>query len=342
MDGFSTTKYRNYWSEPDQAIMDECFSGSAQFFLQIACKLDHDEITTRRIQGLFIASLTIAVALYVSVFTDYIRQIAKNDFVEWDIKTVTSGDYTIEFDISDEFYDRFVQLHGANKPDNLPMATYFRDWIQTEMENKVSRIPDLGYEDEPPARIEIAATTFAFENAELINLLKKRGTAIRADKFDEMRKIDKQINDYKNANLDGCTRPCSVFMTFESEEGYQRARQFDEIVGKSTVQEVRNLKGWLGDQDIEIQEASEPSDIIWENRHFTPWERKKKEVVVAIVIGLALLLSFGAVFYGRKKQAEVYARYPIPASCDPFYTTYGDDLEQFAVTDYTANTRLEE
>ena len=152
--------------------MDECFSGSAQFFLQIACKLDHDEITTRRIQGLLIASLTIAVALYVSVFTDYIRQIAKNDFVEWDIKTVTSGDYTIEFDISDEFYDRFVQLHGANKPDNLPMATYFRDWIQTEMENKVSRIPDLGYEDEPPARIEIAATTFAFENSHLINLLK--------------------------------------------------------------------------------------------------------------------------------------------------------------------------
>ena len=164
--------------------------------------------------------MTVAIALYVSVFTDYVRQVAKNDFVEWDIKTVTSGDYTIEFDISDEFYDRFIQNHGRQKPDNIPMATYFRDWIQTEMENKISRIPDLGYEDEPPERIEIAATTFAFENAALVNLLKKRGAAIRADKFDEMRKIDKQIDDYKNANLDSCTRPCSVFMTFESEEGY--------------------------------------------------------------------------------------------------------------------------
>ena len=145
--------------------MDECFSGSAQLFLQIACKLTHEEVTDRRVQGLFIASLTIAVALYVSVFTDYIRQVAKNDFVEWDIKTVTSGDYTIEFDITDEFFDRFVTQHGANKPDNMPMATYFRDWIQNEMENKISRIPDLGYGDEPPERIEIAATTFAFENA---------------------------------------------------------------------------------------------------------------------------------------------------------------------------------
>ena len=200
--------------------MDECFGGSAQFFVQIACKLTHEELHVRKVQGLFIASLTVAIALYVSVFTDYIRQVAKNDFVEWDIKTVTSGDYTIEFDISDAFYDRFMELHGRNKPDNMPMATFFRDWIQEEMENKLSRMPDLGYEDNPPERIEIAATTFAFENAQLIKLLTKRGTAIKADKFDDMRKIDKEIDDYKNKNLESCTRPCSVFMTFENEEGY--------------------------------------------------------------------------------------------------------------------------
>lgn len=200
--------------------MKECFGGSAQFFVQIACKLTHEELHVRKVQGLFIASLTVAIALYVSVFTDYIRQVAKNDFVEWDIKTVTSGDYTIEFDISDAFYDRFMELHGRNKPDNMPMATFFRDWIQEEMENKLSRMPDLGYEDNPPERIEIAATTFAFENAQLIKLLTKRGTAIKADKFDDMRKIDKEIDDYKNKNLESCTRPCSVFMTFENEEGY--------------------------------------------------------------------------------------------------------------------------
>jgi hypothetical protein len=45
-------------------------------------------------------------------------------------------------------------------------------------------------------------------------------------------------------------------MTFESEEGIQRALHLDD-------------KNWLGDQEIEIQKASEPSDIIWENRHFT-------------------------------------------------------------------------
>ena len=90
------------------------------------------------------------------------------------------------------------------------------------MEAKLKQLPDLGYEEVPQDRIEIAATSFAFENAELITMLKKRGAAITADKFDEMRKIDAQINDYKNANLDKCTRPCSVFMTFENEEGVNR------------------------------------------------------------------------------------------------------------------------
>lgn len=88
------------------------------------------------------------------------------------------------------------------------------------METKLSKMPDLGFEDSPPERIEIAATTFAFENAPLINLLRERGTAIKADNFDKMREIDAKINDYKNEHLKDVTRPCSVFMTFETEEGY--------------------------------------------------------------------------------------------------------------------------
>ena len=193
LSGFATSKYRS-WKKasdaPSQEIIDECFKGSSTMFIQVACVIPETEITTRKVQGLFIACLTIAIALYVSIFTDYIRQVAKNNFVEWDIKTVTAGDYTIEFDITDEFYDKFVRDFGPNKPESMPMAAYFRDWIQNEMEEKLLKIPDLGYEDNPPERIEIAATTFAFENADLIALLKKRGAAIKADKFEEMRKID--------------------------------------------------------------------------------------------------------------------------------------------------------
>ena len=96
------------WTKPTPEEEEECFGKSSVLFVQIACTLTHEQIHERKLQGLIIASLTISIALYISVFTDYIRQVAKNNFVEWDVKTVTAGDYTIEFDITDSFYDRFI------------------------------------------------------------------------------------------------------------------------------------------------------------------------------------------------------------------------------------------
>ena len=42
-----------------------------------------------------------------------------------------------------------------------------------------------------------------------------------------MRKIDSKINDLKDKEFERLTTPCSVFMTFESEEGYNRALEMD-------------------------------------------------------------------------------------------------------------------
>ena len=30
-------------------------------------------------------------------------------FVEWDVKTITAGDYTVEFDLDETFYDDYIQ-----------------------------------------------------------------------------------------------------------------------------------------------------------------------------------------------------------------------------------------
>ena len=57
-------------------------------------------------------------------------------------------------------------------------------------------------------------------------------------------------------------------MTFETEEGVNRALSYAEEVEQN--EEFKDMKYWIDTHEIEIQEASEPSDIIWENRHFTP------------------------------------------------------------------------
>ena len=123
------------------------------------------------------------------VYIDFIRQVAKNNFVEWDVKTITAGDYTCEFDIEEEFYNQFLTMQGGKKPQGMTMIVHFRNWITKEMEDKLSAMPSLGF-DTGVDRIKIANTTFAFDNADLINLLKQRGAAISADNFDLMRQID--------------------------------------------------------------------------------------------------------------------------------------------------------
>jgi len=83
-------------------------------------------------------------------------------------------------------------------------------------------------------------------------------------------------------------------MTFETEEGVNRALGFNEAIENDP--ELDDLKFWLGKNEIEIQQASEPSDIIWENRHFTPWQRTKKECIVWSILTVMLLVSFVLIY----------------------------------------------
>jgi hypothetical protein len=58
------------------------------------------------------------------------------------------------------------------------------------MEDRLSRQPALGFENGNSDEIKVAMTTLAFKNDDLINLLKKRGEAIKNEKWDRQRKLD--------------------------------------------------------------------------------------------------------------------------------------------------------
>ena len=102
------------------------------------------------------------------------------------------------------------------------------------MERRLDLMPDLGFEDEPVEKVKIAVTTFAFKNADIINLMKERGTVIKKERWGEMDLIEEKINACKDANLLDMTTPCYVFMTFENEEGFNRALNFDEAIKKDS------------------------------------------------------------------------------------------------------------
>jgi len=68
--------------------------------------------------------------------------------------------------------------------------------------------------------VRIANITFAFKNSKLIRLLKKRGTAVAAGQFRNLPKIDEEINNLKEKDLQSLTKPVSAFITFETQDGF--------------------------------------------------------------------------------------------------------------------------
>lgn len=114
------------------------------------------------------------------VFVDYIKAQQELKFIEWDIKTITAGDYTVEFNIDSEFYKQFEDRF-LDKFNPMPEIMQLKYFIKDELERRLGEIPCLGFEgrkgDIEP--IKICLVTFAFDNCQLINWLKERGSYIK-------------------------------------------------------------------------------------------------------------------------------------------------------------------
>lgn len=110
----------------------------------------------------------------------------------------------------------------------------FKLYVSRHLELRLNEFPDTGVLDKEDQNkpVEIVQITFAFDNGDLMGLLKKRGAAIKMENYDMLRnindKIDKELEDESKCNK--YQRPCSVFVTFETEEGYARAEKWNKLV----------------------------------------------------------------------------------------------------------------
>ena len=100
------------------------------------------------------------------------------------------------------------------------------------MEQRLTEFPGLGIDgdegDEAP--VKIAVVTFAFDNAEIIYALTRRGQYIRQQKWKKYiktnEKIVQRLHDSQEL-LDKMQTPCYCFLTFESEEGKSRCELYN-------------------------------------------------------------------------------------------------------------------
>jgi len=284
----------------------------------------------RRIFGLMTGCIAVFIYLFTVVYYDYVKSVQMNNYVDWDVKTITAGDYTIEFDIDIETYDHWHE-HYYDESNPMSENAQFKQYVQWELEKRISAMPDLGFDpDHGDDPIKIAQITFAFNNAPVINLLKQRGTLIKGEKWakveDINEKILKTIKDEKVLNK--LQTPCSAFATFESEEGYNRALKYDHEPQRKFC-----------NQELELQEASEPTDIIWENRHFKPYQRSIKRLIVYFVI-ISMLCGSAAIIY-RFTMISLGAKLKYPkVDCGAFTEEYEGRHAQFqddAISEFRVN-----
>ena len=103
-----------------------------------------------------------------------------NKFVDFDVKTITAGDYSIEFDIDREQYDHFKKIYYQENNPISEMAQ-FKLYIQDELEKRITALSDQGVDGPESANqpVKIAQITFGFYNRQIITWLKERGNYIK-------------------------------------------------------------------------------------------------------------------------------------------------------------------
>lgn len=277
------------------------------------------------------------------------------DYIKWDIDNLTCSDFTIEYSISKEMWNLFnVQLGshsqlaaGGAAPNHvgmgLPVAT-MEAFLEHYLTRKLNRCPRV-IED---VEIRVANITFAFANEELLNLLKERGSYVASGKLSKVPKINEKIHKLCVEKKEEYTRPVTAFITFERQEGKDRALKYfadpkahrkienvedddpDAVARRDREAEVlAQVDRALLGSDIVCYSASEPTDILWENRHVT-WHRMKINQCIVLLLSILFLIAMFFLFVYMKALAVANMfRYPATTNCDSIESIFQDQFDLY-------------
>jgi len=80
--------------------------------------------------------------------------------------------------------------------------------------------------DENEQRLTVSRIGFAYDNVEMINLLKKRGAILTSGNLDKLADVDADIKNIAIYKYETVTRPVTAFITFETQEAFERAHTY--------------------------------------------------------------------------------------------------------------------
>jgi len=105
--------------------------------------------------GLYFSCTAVFIYFYSIVFIDYIRAIETTNQLDYDVKTLSAGDYSVEFSIAHSQYDAWkLKYYQSNNP--MSEMAQFKLYVELEVEKRLNEMDNLGFDGEEEQDIKIA------------------------------------------------------------------------------------------------------------------------------------------------------------------------------------------
>ena len=106
---------------------------------------------------------------------------------------------------------------------NMSKLMQFENYIEKELIEKLNKFSHVIND----IQVGFANITFAYDNPELLRLLTVRGGLITQGVFDQrLTAVNKMLQNLKEKEADKLIRPVTAFLTFNTQEGYERALKY--------------------------------------------------------------------------------------------------------------------
>ena len=224
-------------------------------------------------------------------------------------------------------------LGAAGPNDGAGLLMAFEAELEEQLIDKLSKFAYVINDIKPG----FANITFAYDNPELLKLLTQRGTFITSGKFDKVPEINAKLQELKATKADKLTRPVTAFLTFNTQEGYERALKNWGPGSAKSFSEATEFHKFC-DVPIRVTPAPEPSNIIWEHRHITKLRQNRNKIGVGLGVFCLLGLALALFTFAKSAVVKTQASYPPTFDCTDVDAQFGHDpaeYEQYARLDKT-------
>ncbi len=120
---------------------DGCNNKDSLLYVQFSCVQTPDEMRTKYEHLSIVASVGVFVASLFLIVIYYMKRYSKMNQLDWDIQTITPGDYTLQYEITDEAYHWFlntIYYPGSFEQEGTSIALALKNYMKAELEKMLT------------------------------------------------------------------------------------------------------------------------------------------------------------------------------------------------------------